>query len=110
MAHKGQQQIAHALDLPLEKVRVIHPAIGGAFGGREDISIQIVLALAAVKLHQRGIKRPVKIIWTRQESIIGHHKRHLFKFRTRWELPKMENLPLPKSKLFKTQEHIITLQ
>ncbi len=83
-AHKEQQQIAHALDLPLEKVRVIHPAIGGAFGGREDISIQIVLALAAVKLHQRGIKRPVKIIWTRQESIIGHHKRHLFKFRTRW--------------------------
>ena len=83
-AHKEQQQIAHALDLPLEKVRVIHPAIGGAFGGREDISIQIVLALAALKLHQQGLKRPVKIVWTRQESIIGHHKRHLFKFRTRW--------------------------
>ena len=42
--------IAHALDLPLEKIRVIHPAIGGAFGGREDISIQLALALALWRL------------------------------------------------------------
>ncbi len=70
-AHEDQHQIAHALKLPPEQVRVIYPAIGGAFGGREDMSIQIVLALAAWKL-----RRPVKIIWTREESIIGHHKRH----------------------------------
>ncbi len=69
--HEDQQQIAHALDLPLEQVRVIYPAIGGAFGGREDMSVQIILALAAWKL-----RRPVKIIWSREESIIGHHKRH----------------------------------
>lgn len=77
--HEDQQQIAHALDLPLEQVRVIYPAIGGAFGGREDMSVQIVLALAAWKL-----RRPVKIIWSREESIIGHHKRHPMTFRTRW--------------------------
>ncbi len=82
--HKDQQQIAHALNLPLEKVRVIYPAIGGAFGGREDMSLQIVLALAAWRLHQRGIHRPVKTIWTREESIIGHHKRHAYIIRTRW--------------------------
>lgn len=70
-AHEDQEQIAHALRLPIERVRVIYPAIGGAFGGREDMSVQIVLALAAQKLG-----RPVKIIWTREESIIGHHKRH----------------------------------
>ncbi|MCS7060037.1 MAG: xanthine dehydrogenase family protein molybdopterin-binding subunit [Anaerolineae bacterium] len=70
-AHEDQQQIAHALNLPLEQVRVIYPAIGGAFGGREDMSVQIILALAAWKL-----RRPVKIIWSREESIIGHHKRH----------------------------------
>jgi CO/xanthine dehydrogenase Mo-binding subunit len=46
-AHEDRQQIAHALDLPEDQVRVIYPAIGGAFGGREDMSIQIVLALAA---------------------------------------------------------------
>ncbi len=82
--HEDQEQIAHALGLPLEQVRVIYPAIGGAFGGREDMSVQIVLALAAWRLSQRGIHRPVKIIWSREESIIGHHKRHPYILRTRW--------------------------
>ncbi len=68
---EDQHQIAHALDLPAEKVRVIYPAIGGAFGGREDMSVQIILALAAWKL-----QRPVKIIWSREESIQYHCKRH----------------------------------
>jgi len=74
--HEDQEQIAHSLELPLEQVRVIYPAIGGAFGGREDMSVQIILALATWRLSQRGIHRPVKIIWSREESIIGHHKRH----------------------------------
>jgi CO/xanthine dehydrogenase Mo-binding subunit len=82
--HEDQEQIAHALGLALDQVRVIYPAIGGAFGGREDMSVQIVLALAAWRLHQRGISRPVKIIWSREESIIGHHKRHPYVLRARW--------------------------
>lgn len=77
--HEEQHQVAHALDLPLYQVRIIHPAIGGAFGGREDISIQIVLALAAWKL-----ERPVKVIWSREESIIGHHKRHPCRIYAKW--------------------------
>ncbi|GAB4564074.1 MAG: xanthine dehydrogenase subunit D [Anaerolineae bacterium] len=83
-AHEDREQIAHALGLPEDQVRVIYPAIGGAFGGREDISVQIILALAAWKLHQRGIDRPVKIVWSREESIIGHHKRHRLCIRHRW--------------------------
>ncbi len=82
--HEDQHQIAHSLNLPVEQIRVVYPAIGGAFGGREDMSVQIVLALAAWKLHQRGINRPVKIIWTREESFIGHHKRHPYFIHTRW--------------------------
>ncbi len=82
--HEDQEQIAHALGLPLDQVRVIYPAIGGAFGGREDMSVQIVLALAAWRLHQRGIDRPVKVIWSREESIIGHHKRHPYLIRAKW--------------------------
>jgi CO/xanthine dehydrogenase Mo-binding subunit len=82
--HEDQEQIAHSLNLPLEKIRVIYPAIGGAFGGREDMSIQIVLALAAWRLEQRGINRPVKIIWSREESIIGHHKRHPYILKAKW--------------------------
>jgi CO/xanthine dehydrogenase Mo-binding subunit len=76
---EDQHQIARALDLPLDQVRVIYPAIGGAFGGREDISVQIVLALAAWKL-----RRPVKIVWSREESILGHCKRHPFWIRSKW--------------------------
>lgn len=77
--HHDQRQIAHALGLPLEQVRVIYRAIGGAFGGREDISVQIILALAA-----RKTGRPVKIVWSREESIRGHHKRHPMTITARW--------------------------
>lgn len=82
--HEDQEQIAHALGLPKDQVRVRYPAIGGAFGGREDMSVQIVLALAALRLHQRGFQRPVKIVWNRQESIIGHHKRHPYVIKAKW--------------------------
>ncbi|VAW38673.1 Xanthine dehydrogenase, molybdenum binding subunit, partial [hydrothermal vent metagenome] len=83
-AHEDREQVAHALGLPDEQVRVIYPAIGGAFGGKEDMSLQIVLGLAAYRLHQRGIDRPIRIIWTREESIIGHHKRHQATVHTKW--------------------------
>ena len=71
---EDQEQIAHALDLTPDEVRVIYPAIGGAFGGREDMSVQIVLALAAWRLAARGERRPVAAQWSREESIVGHHK------------------------------------
>lgn len=74
--HEDQEQVAHALDVAADRIRVIYPAIGGAFGGREDMSLQIVLALASQKLHERGINRPIRSQWSREESIVGHHKRH----------------------------------
>ncbi|HRJ75038.1 MAG TPA: molybdopterin-dependent oxidoreductase, partial [Anaerolineales bacterium] len=77
--HADRKSIAHALDLPEESVRVIYPAIGGAFGGREDLSVQIPLALAAWKL-----QRPVKIVWSRRESMIGHGKRHEVFIKAKW--------------------------
>lgn len=82
--HEDQEQIAHSLMLELDQVRVIYPAIGGAFGGREDMSVQIILALAVMKLKEKGILRPVKIVWSREESIIGHHKRHAYEIKARW--------------------------
>lgn len=77
--HEEREQIAHALGVADEQVVVRHPAIGGAFGGREDISVQIILALAAIK-----VGRPVKIVWSREESIIGHHKRHPYLLKAKW--------------------------
>ncbi len=82
---EDQQQIAEALDLPTDKVRVIYDAIGGAFGGREDISIQIALALAVLRMYQQhGNRRPMKIIWNREESILGHCKRHPMTINAKW--------------------------
>ncbi|MFQ5342218.1 MAG: xanthine dehydrogenase family protein molybdopterin-binding subunit [Anaerolineae bacterium] len=78
-SHDDRHQIAHALQLPEDQVRVVYKYAGGAFGGREDMSVQLILALAAWKL-----RRPVKIVWSREESIIGHHKRHPYIIRARW--------------------------
>ena len=75
-AWEDQQQVAHALDVDPAQVRIVYSAIGGAFGGKEDMSLQIVLALAARKVHALGIDRPVHCTWSREESIVGHHKRH----------------------------------
>lgn len=97
--HEDQEQIAHALNLPKEKIRVIYPAIGGAFGGREDMSIQIILALAVWNLHNRGVERPVKIIWSREESIIGHHKRHPYFMHARWGAKKDGTLVFAENEL-----------
>lgn len=82
--HEDREQVAHALNLPEEKVRIIYPAVGGAFGGREDMSVQVILGLAVMRLHERGIERPVKIIWSREESMFGHHKRHPFVIKAKW--------------------------
>ena len=82
--HEDQEQIAHALGLDVDRVRVIYRAIGGAFGGKEDMSLQIVMALAARKLWSQGIERPVRCQWSREESIVGHHKRHRGRVTTRW--------------------------
>ena len=77
--HTDQKQISHSLGLPDEQIRVQYPEIGGAFGGREDMSVQIVLALAAWRLN-----RPIKIVWSRKESLIGHGKRHAMVIRAKW--------------------------
>src|SRR5690606_22274129 len=69
--HFDVTEIAEALDLPEDRIRYLNPAIGGAFGGREDISMQIHLALAALTLNA-----PVKCVLEREESFYAHSKRH----------------------------------
>ncbi len=81
---KDRKQMAHALGLPEDRVRVIYPMTGGAFGGREDISVQIIVALGAMKLRQLGLDRPVKVVWSREESILAHCKRHPMRITARW--------------------------
>ncbi|HET8641329.1 MAG TPA: xanthine dehydrogenase subunit D [Pseudonocardiaceae bacterium] len=69
--HVDQQQIAPALGLPADKVRITLAGVGGAFGAREDLSMQIHACLLA--LHTG---RPVKMVYNREESFFGHVHRH----------------------------------
>ena len=63
--------VAEVLGLPHNKVRVIGTMMGGGFGGKEDITVETYLALLAWKT-----KKPVKMTYTREESIVCHGKRH----------------------------------
>ena len=69
--HSDLWQTAACLGLPNEKVRLTLSGVGGAFGGREDVSMHIHLALLALKTG-----RPVKIVYSRLESFLGHVHRH----------------------------------
>ncbi|MFQ5864780.1 MAG: selenium-dependent xanthine dehydrogenase [bacterium] len=69
--YEDQNQLAKILNLPLEKVKVVLVPNGGAFGGKEDLSVQGHASLFAYLL-----KRPVKITLTRDESVRMHPKRH----------------------------------
>ncbi|MDX6507174.1 MAG: hypothetical protein QOG06_1818 [Gaiellaceae bacterium] len=69
--HVDRDQVAPCLGLEKEQVRIHLAGVGGAFGGREDLSMQIHGALLA--LHT---ERPVKIVYTREESFVGHVHRH----------------------------------
>ena len=69
--HVDRDQVAPCLDLRPEQVRIHLAGVGGAFGGREDLSMQIHGALLA--LHT---SRPVKMSYDREESFTGHVHRH----------------------------------
>ena len=66
-----RHMLAHILGKPINKVRFIMTAVGGGFGGKEDMIYQGMLALAAIKTN-----RPVQLNFTREESIIASAKRH----------------------------------
>jgi selenium-dependent xanthine dehydrogenase len=69
--YEDRRQIAAALAVPESQVRVIGTMIGGGFGGKEDVMAQIHVALLA-----RATQRPVKILYSRRESMLAHPKRH----------------------------------
>jgi CO/xanthine dehydrogenase Mo-binding subunit len=69
--HVDRDQVAPCLDLAPEQVRLHLAGVGGAFGGREDLSMQIHGAMLALKTN-----RPVKMVYNREESFVGHVHRH----------------------------------
>ncbi|ASR35242.1 xanthine dehydrogenase subunit D [Prauserella marina] len=69
--HIDRDQLCDVLALPEDKVRLTLSGVGGAFGGREDLSVQAHACLLALRLG-----RPVKMVYDREESFVGHVHRH----------------------------------
>jgi xanthine dehydrogenase D subunit len=69
--HVDHEQVAACLGLPPDKVRLTLAGVGGAFGAREDVSLQVHVCLLAL-----ATGRPVKIQYSREESFHGHVHRH----------------------------------
>lgn len=69
---RDRMEIAHALGLSFDRIRIIAPCLGGGFGGKDGATVQCLLALAA--LHSDG--RPVKMQWDREENLLAGYRRH----------------------------------
>ena len=69
--HLDQVQVASTLGLPLSKVRLSLGGVGGAFGGREDLSMHVHACMLALRTG-----RPVRMVYNREESFFGHVHRH----------------------------------
>src|SRR4029453_8542343 len=69
--HEDRDQVAACLGLPHEQVRLHLGGVGGAFGGREDLSVHVHACLLALRTG-----RPVKVSYLRDESFVGHVHRH----------------------------------
>ena len=69
--HLDQQQVADCLGLPRDKVRLVLSGVGGAFGGKEDLNVHIHACMAALRTG-----RPVRMVYSREESFVGHVHRH----------------------------------
>lgn len=75
--HYLQRELARVLDLDVARIRVIQPAVGGAFGGKSE---PFDLEFCAAKLAMKA-GRPVKILYTREEVFYSHRGRHPMKMR-----------------------------
>jgi aldehyde oxidoreductase len=77
-SHLHRRAVAETMGLPLEEVRILPTVVGGAFGAKTDVSCECIVALLALKTG-----RPVKIIYSRADSLASTTKRHPFRMRCR---------------------------
>jgi len=76
--YMDKEEVARVLKLPLDAVQIVPSAVGGGFGGKLDVSVQPLLAVAVWKM-----RRPVRMVYTRPESMISTTKRHPARIRVR---------------------------
>ena len=95
ISYQDREQVAYSLGVPESQVRIIGTLIGGGFGGKEDIMGQIHVALLA-----KATGHPVKMLYTRHESLIVHPKRHATKITVKMGAKKDGRLVAAKAELY----------
>lgn len=93
--HYDREEVARVLGIDEEDIRIHNTVIGGAFGGREDINPQCHAAIASYIT-----KRPVKVLYSRDESTISHCKRHPMKMYYKTAVDKNGKLCALKAKIY----------
>ncbi len=93
--YSDRNQIAASLGLEPEEVRIVGTLIGGGFGGKEDVMGQIHVALLA-----QATRRPVKMLYTRAESLLVHPKRHATLIRVKTGAKKDGHLTAVEAELY----------
>jgi CO/xanthine dehydrogenase Mo-binding subunit len=76
---RDRRQVAVVLSMPENRVRVIQAVTGGAFGGKDDVTVEIHIGLMV-----RATGRPVRLVLDREESLLSQTKRHAIEMWTRW--------------------------
>jgi len=93
--YSDRDQVAAALNIPEDQVRVRGPLIGGGFGGKEDIAGQIHAALLS-----RATRKPVKVLYDRHESMLVHPKRHATRIRVKLGLKNNGTITAAQTELY----------
>ncbi len=76
---RDRRQVATVLGMRENKVRVVRAATGGAFGGKDDVTVEVHIGLLV-----QAAKRPVRLVLDREESLISQTKRHAIEMWSRW--------------------------
>jgi nicotinate dehydrogenase large molybdopterin subunit len=92
---RDRRQVAGVLGIRENKVRVIRATTGGAFGGKDDITVEIHIGLLV-----QATKRPVRLVLEREESFLSQTKRHAIEIWTRWGATKDGKLCVMEGKVY----------
>ena len=76
---RDRRQVAVVMGMRENKIRIIRAATGGAFGGKDDVTVEIHIGLLA-----KATGRPVRLVLDREESFLSQTKRHAVEIRTKW--------------------------
>jgi len=92
---RDRRQVAIVLEIPENRVRVIRATTGGAFGGKDDITVEIHIGLLV-----QATGRPVRLVLDREESFLSQTKRHAIEMWTRWGATKKGKLCAMEGKVY----------